>query len=120
MSTVLNFNSKKPKNLLSEWFDPALLNGAILAYENRTDKLTLPNGETLNGLRFDRAHIEKILENTNVTHLYLRFIVSPRDNYITILAGGAQTTPMDNNGVCDKNKLYDYCEPCPSFCATFV
>jgi hypothetical protein len=120
MSTIMSFKPINTTGILSAPFDPALLDDAIIAYDNHAGKLLLPNGQTLKGLRFDREHIETILLNQNVKHLYLRFIVSPDDGYITVVAGGSVPTAAHPNGECDKNVLYDYCEPCPSVCAIFV
>ena len=120
MKTIISFKEGKDKSLLSTKFNPALLATAIANYNNRVDKLYLPSGAVLEGMRFDRQDIEAILANPNVTHLYLRFIESPTAPYITILAGGAVTTATDPNGTVDKNELYDYCELCPSACPTYI
>lgn len=116
----MTFNSEKPKSLLSEPIDPVDFDNGVIAYATHPGRIKLPGGATLTGLRFDRAHIEELLKNTSVSHIYLRFIISPTSNYVTVVAGGSVPTAAHPDGEVAKTKLYDYCEPCPNVCATFI
>jgi hypothetical protein len=118
MSTTLSFKKNRSKGILSAKFPPEWVDAAIAAYDAHPNQLKLTNGQTLKGLLIDRDDIRNLVNTPGFTDIYLRFIVEPTTNEITILAGAV--VPGGLHGQCDKNNLYDYCEPCPNVCPTFI
>ena len=118
MSTIISFKKDSAKGILSSKFPKDKVDAATAAYDIHPNRLKLPDGQTLKGLRIDRQDIESLIATAGYTDIYLRFIVEPDSNQISILAGAV--VPGGLHGQCDKDNLYDYCEPCPQKCAVFV
>lgn len=122
MSTF-RFKTEEEANTLSAEITWAQASPLIAAYATRPDAIRVlqPSGavNVLKALRFKKEHILALLEPEAVTDLYLMFANSPQNaQNITIVAGGL--TDGSQGGLLLKNLLYDYCEPCPTKCATNV
>jgi hypothetical protein len=122
MSTTFRFKTEEEKDALSAEISWAVAQPLIADYYTRPDALQvwLPSGvvTTLKGLRFSAGDIQALLDQPDVTDLYLMFATSPTNpNNITIIAGGVADA-ADDGGELQKNLLYDYCEPCPTKCPT--
>jgi hypothetical protein len=121
MSATFRFKSRQEMNLTSAEITWEVAEECIENYLERTDpvKVEIPGGglQTLKALRFDKNQILNLL-TADVTHLYLMFTDSPLNSAnITIIAGGL-TDPDDNGGELKTDLLYDFCDTCPTKCAS--
>ena len=120
--TTFRFKTAEEKEKLSAEIPWDIARPLIADYATRPDalKVELPDGtvQTLKAYRFSATEIQNLLNQPNVTDLYLMFATSPQNPAnITIIAGGVNDKALDG-GYLLTNLLYDYCEPCPNKCAT--
>ena len=91
----------------------------IRAYWDNQNALTIPTTsgvQTLKGYRISKANIESIINQSNVTDVFIAFGVRQQDvgqatQYFTTILAGINSS---NNLV--TTKVYDFCEPCPDQC----
>jgi len=120
--TTFRFKTEEEAKNYSAEIPWALAEPLITEYYLRPDalKVALPDGVVtiLKSYRFSADDIRRLIDQDQVTDLTLMFATSPTNpTNITIIAGGI-IDPDNTGGELVKGLLYDYCEPCPTKCAT--
>lgn len=122
MSADFRFKTEEERKLYSDRITWAEAVPLMNDYYQRPDaiRVVMPSGgiTKLKGLRFEAAHMQELIDQDGVTHIYLMFANSPvNPQNITIIASGV-VDPENNGGEILTEVLFDYCEPCPSKCPT--